>query len=95
MAANGTVIGVSPDSVKALANFRAKLNLPYVLLSDPDHKVAGLYGVWQQKKMYGRAYFGIVRSHYVMDEASKIADVQIGVSPAESVSRAAAFVTGS
>lgn len=88
------VIGISPDPPEALSKFRAKYGLPFVLLSDPGHQVAELYGVWQEKKMYGKPYFGIVRSHFVIDEAGKLADIQRGVSPGESVERAVASVVG-
>ena len=87
------VVGISPDRPEALRSFRAKYGLPFVLLSDPDHTVAGLYGVWQQKKLYGRTFFGVVRSHYVIDEPGTISDVQLGVSPVDSVSRAVASLT--
>ena len=88
------MIGVSPDPPEALSEFRAKYNLPFVLLSDPDHQVSEHYGVWQQKKLYGKTYFGIMRSHYVIDENGKIMDIQLNVSPAESVSRAVATLLG-
>lgn len=84
------VIGVSPDPPEALRKFRAKHNLPFILLSDPDHQVAEAYGVWGEKKMYGKAFFGIVRSHFVLDEEGRVLDAQVKVSPAESVQRAVA-----
>ncbi len=89
------MIGVSPDSPEELSGFRATYNLPFVLLSDPNHRVAELYGTWKEKKMYGKTYFGISRSHYVIDEAGNIAGVQIGVSPADSVESATASVLAS
>jgi peroxiredoxin Q/BCP len=76
---------VSPDSGKALASFRAKNKLPFVLLSDPDHAVAETYGAWGEKKLYGKTYMGIVRSHFVIDEKGRFLDVRIKVSPEESV----------
>ncbi len=79
------MIGVSPDPVEALAKFRAKNDLPFVLLSDPDHVVAELYGTWGEKKMYGKSYMGVIRSHYVIDEEGRVADAQIKVSPEKSV----------
>lgn len=89
-AADGTVIGVSPDQPAALAKWQAKEDLPFTLLSDPKHQVAEVYGVWGEKKMYGRAYMGIVRSHFVLDAEGKIEDVQYKVSPKNSISRAMA-----
>ena len=87
-AANATVIGVSPDKPAALAKWKAKENLPYSLLSDPDHEVAELYGVWGEKKMYGKSYMGIIRSHFIIDAEGIIEDVQFKVSPKNSISRA-------
>jgi peroxiredoxin Q/BCP len=84
------VIGVSPDPLERLARFRAKNDLPFVLLSDPDHVVAETYGVWGEKKMYGRTFMGIVRSHFVIDEEGRIVDAQIKVSPKKSVGLAVA-----
>jgi len=84
------VIGVSPDPPKRLARFRAKNDLPFVLLSDPDHAVAETYGVWGEKKMYGKTYMGIVRSHFVIDEGGRVVDAQIKVSPKKSVELAVA-----
>jgi peroxiredoxin Q/BCP len=79
------VVGVSPDAQKVLQRFRQKNALPFVLLSDPDHVVAERYGVWGEKKMYGKSYMGIVRSHFVLDEKGRILDARIQVSPTESV----------
>jgi peroxiredoxin Q/BCP len=93
-AGNGTVIGVSPDQPAALAKWKAKENLPYPLLSDPEHVVAETYGVWGEKKMYGRAYMGIIRSHFIIGADGKIEDVQFKVSPKNSISRAVASLTG-
>lgn len=93
-AANATVIGVSPDQPTALANWKQKENLPYNLLSDPDHEVAEQYGVWGEKKNYGRTYMGIIRSHFVISPEGKIEDVQFKVSPQNSILRGVASVTG-
>jgi thioredoxin-dependent peroxiredoxin len=68
--------------------------LPFVLLSDPNHTVAETYGVWQEKRSYGKTYFGVVRSHFIIDEGGRIADAQIGVSPDDSVARAVATIVG-
>ena len=92
-AANTAVLGISPDPVPKLAKWKKKQNLPYPLLSDPEHEVADAYGVWGEKKLYGRAYMGIIRSHFVVDAEGKIADVQFKVSPKDSVARAVKFIT--
>ncbi len=89
-AANGLVIGVSPDPPDRLQKFRAKNDLPFLLLSDPDHRVAEMYGVWGEKKMYGKTFMGIIRSHFVIDEEGRVVDARIKVSPKESVELAVA-----
>ena len=71
-AAGAVVLGVSPDSIKSHRSFKNKYELPFLLLSDPDHKVADTYGAWGPKKMMGRSYEGIIRSTYVIDETGKI-----------------------
>lgn len=60
------VIGVSPDDLKSHDRFINKYSLPFLLLSDPDHKVAELYGVWKEKNMYGRKIMGIQRSTFLI-----------------------------
>lgn len=85
---NAVVLGVSPDGVKSHQKFRTKYDLPFTLLVDEDHAISEAYGVWQEKSMYGKKYMGVVRSHFVIDENGKIADVQFKVSPQDSVSRA-------
>ncbi len=87
---NALVLGISPDGVDSHGKFRTKFNLPFRLLADADHKVAELYGVWGEKSMYGKKYFGIIRSHFVVDENGLLADVQYGVSPTDSVTNAMA-----
>ena len=69
------VLGVSPDSVKSHEKFKAKFDLPFLLLEDEDHQIAEAYGAWQEKSMYGKKYMGIVRSTFVIDEKGKIAAV--------------------
>lgn len=61
------VVGVSADSVQSHAGFAKKLDLPFSLLSDPEHTLLEAAGVWQKKKMAGREYMGIVRSTYIVD----------------------------
>lgn len=62
------ILGVSKDSVASHKKFEEKYGLPFTLLSDPDHKVIEAYGVWQEKKLYGRVSMGVVRSTYLIDE---------------------------
>jgi len=92
-AADAAVVGISPDAPAVLAKWKAKQNLPYPLLSDPNHVVAKAYGVWGEKSMYGKKYMGITRSHFVIDADGKLEDVQIKVSPKDSVERAVALVS--
>jgi peroxiredoxin Q/BCP len=87
------VIGVSPDPPQALQKFRQKNALPFVLLSDPDHVVAEKYGVWGEKKLYGKSYMGIIRSHFVLDEKGRILDARVKVGPEESVRLAVEALT--
>ena len=63
-----TVIGVSPDSIKSHLKFKEKQDLNFILLSDPEHKLAEAFKVWVEKSMYGRKYMGIERSTFVLDE---------------------------
>ena len=63
-----TVIGVSPDSIKSHLKFKEKQSLNFILLSDPEHKLAEAFNVWIEKSMYGRKYMGIERSTFVLDE---------------------------
>lgn len=62
------VIGVSKDSVASHVKFAEKYNLPFILISDPELKAIKAYDVWQEKKMYGKVTFGVVRTTYVIDE---------------------------
>ena len=67
-----TVIGVSPDSIKSHLKFKEKQSLNFILLSDPEHKLAEAFNVWVEKSMYGRKYMGIERSTFVLDESLNI-----------------------
>lgn len=81
VAAGAAVLGVSPDTIKSHDKFKAKYNLPFALLSDPDHRVADMYGAWGEKKMFGKAYEGILRSTFIVDEEGKIVKVFPKVTP--------------
>jgi peroxiredoxin Q/BCP len=80
-----TLFGVSPDSVKSHAKFRAKYSLPYELLSDEGHRLAEAYGVWIEKTSAGRTYFGNERSTFVIGPDGRIEHVLATVKPAEHV----------
>lgn len=85
---NGVVLAISPDSPEDLALWREKENLPFLLLSDPDHQVAERYGVWGEKMMFGRKVIGILRSHFVVDEKGKIVDARVRINSKNSVAKA-------
>lgn len=72
-ARNAIILGVSPDSTRSHRNFCNKHNLKITLLSDPEHSVLEAYGVWQLKRMYGREYWGVVRTTYLINPEGKIA----------------------
>ena len=88
------VLGISADEPKALAKWKQKQNLPYDLLSDPDHAVLEAWGVWVEKSMYGKKYMGIERSHWVIDEEGRVIDARIKVKPEDSVKLAVLAATG-
>ena len=69
------VIGISKDSVKSHENFVKKYDLPFILLSDPELTAIQSYGVWQEKKLYGKVSMGVVRSTYIIDEQGMIEKV--------------------
>ena len=75
------VIGISRDSVASHQKFAEKYALPFILLSDPDRIVIEAYGVWQEKKNYGKVSMGVVRSTYLIDADGKIEAVMPNVKP--------------
>ena len=72
---NVAVIGVSTDNVKSHSNFKEKHSLPFTLLADPKRELVQQYGVWVEKKNYGRSYMGIARTTIIIDEQGVITDV--------------------
>lgn len=81
-AAGAVVLGISPDGEASHAKFKAKFDLPFTLLSDPDHAVAEAYGAWGEKSMYGKKYMGIVRSTVVVAADGTVKAVFPKVQPA-------------
>ena len=75
------MLGVSADSLASHAKFRSKFELNFPLLSDGDHRVSEAYGVWKEKKRYGRSFMGIERSTFLIDETGVVADVWRNVKP--------------
>lgn len=80
-AAGAVVLGVSPDGEASHARFRAKYELPFTLLADPDHTTAEAYGVWVEKRNYGKTYMGIERSTFVIDADGNVSKVMRRVKP--------------
>ena len=75
------VLGISPDKPTKLEKFDTKYSLGFPLLADEDHSVAEAYEVWGEKSMYGKKYFGIVRSAFLIDETGKLTEAWYKVSP--------------
>lgn len=79
--AGAVVIGISKDSVASHQKFVQKQNLPFILLSDPELQAIEAYGVWQEKKLYGKVSMGVVRTTYLIDEQGMIEKVMPKVNP--------------
>ena len=75
------IIGISPDKPAKLKKFDDKYGLGFTLLSDEDHAVAEAYGVWVEKKNYGKTYMGVQRSAFLIDEAGKVSHAWPTISP--------------
>jgi thioredoxin-dependent peroxiredoxin len=69
------ILGVSPDTVESHAKWKPKLGIPHPLLADSNHEVAQRYGVWVEKTMAGRTYWGVARTTFVIDEQGTIAKI--------------------
>jgi peroxiredoxin Q/BCP len=80
-AANAVVVGVSPDPVAKVKKFHDRYDMNFTLLADADHAVAEVYGVWAEKSMYGRRYWGNLRATFVIDEEGVVRHVIPKVSP--------------
>jgi len=75
------VLGVSPDDEASHARFKEKYSLPFTLLSDPEHEAAEAYGAWREKKNYGKTYWGVHRSTFVIGADGTIVRAIYGVKP--------------
>ncbi len=75
------IVGISPDTPAKLATFDQKHDLGFTLLSDPEHEVAEAYGAWGEKKLYGKVYFGVIRSAFLIDANGRIAAAHYKISP--------------
>ena len=89
-----TVIGVSPDSIKSHKSFKEKQDLNFILLSDPEHKLAEKFEVWKEKSMYGKKYMGIERSTFILTPEGEIEKEWRKVKVKGHVEEVIAFILG-
>lgn len=88
------VIGISKDSVTSHQKFAQKYNLPFILLSDPELQAIDGYGVWQEKKLYGKVSMGVVRTTFIIDENGLIEKIMPKVKPDTNASEILQYLTG-
>lgn len=88
------VIGISKDSVASHQKFAQKYDLPFILLSDPQLQAIQAYGVWQEKKLYGKVSMGVVRTTYIIDEQGIIEKVMPKVKPGTNATEILSFLAG-
>lgn len=88
------VIGISRDSVASHSRFAEKHALPFILLSDPELTAIQAYGVWQEKKLYGKVSMGVVRTTYLIDEQGVIEKVMPKVKPDTNAEEILAYLGG-
>ena len=93
-AKNMIVIGISKDSVISHLKFAHKHNLPFILLSDPELQSIHAYGVWQEKKLYGKVSMGVVRTTFIIDEQGNIEKVMSKVKPDTNATEILAYLAG-
>ena len=93
-AKNTVVIGISKDSAASHLRFAEKYHLPFILLSDPELQAIQAYGVWQEKKLYGKVSMGVVRTTYVIDEQGLIEKVMPKVKPDTNAAEILAYLAG-
>jgi peroxiredoxin Q/BCP len=82
------VVGISPDQPDEQAAFDQKFSLGFPLLSDPDHAICDAFGVWGEKKMFGKAYEGLTRSSFLIDEDGRVQEAWYKVKPKDTVPNA-------
>ena len=91
---DAVVIGVSKDSTASHRKFAEKYELPFLLLSDPELRVLQTYGVWQEKKLYGKVSMGVVRTTFIIDENGVIEKVMPKVKPDTNAADILAYLQG-
>ena len=88
------VIGVSKDSVASHQKFSQKYDLPFILLSDPELQAIQSYGVWQEKKLYGKVSYGVVRTTFIIDEQGNIEKIMPKVKPDTNAAEILSYLAG-
>ena len=88
------VIGISKDSVASHLKFAQKYDLPFILLSDPELQAIQAYGVWQEKKLYGKVSMGVVRTTFIIDEQGNIEKVMPKVKPDTNAAEILSYLEG-
>lgn len=88
------VIGISKDSVASHLKFAQKYDLPFILLSDPELQAIQAYGVWQEKKLYGKVRMGVVRTTFLIDERGYVEKVMPKVKPDTNAAEILAYLAG-
>ncbi len=88
------VIGISKDSVASHLKFAQKYDLPFILLSDPELQAIQAYGVWQEKKLYGKVSMGVVRTTYIINKQGIIEKVMPKVKPDTNAAEILAYLAG-
>lgn len=88
------VIGISKDSVSSHLKFAQKNNLPFILLSDPDLQVIEAYGIWREKKLYGKVSMGVVRTTFIIDEEGFVEKVMPKVKPDTNADEILSYLAG-
>lgn len=88
------VIGISKDSVASHLKFAQKYDLPFILLSDPELQAIQAYGVWQEKKLYGKVSMGVVRTTFLIDERGYVEKVMPKVNPDTNPAEILAYLAG-
>ena len=91
---NVAIIGISKDSIASHLKFAQKYDLPFVLLSDPELQAIQRYGVWQEKKLYGKVSMGVVRTTFLIDEEGNIEKVMPKVKPDTNAAEILAYLEG-
>ena len=93
-AKNVVVIGISKDSIASHLKFAQKYDLPFILLSDPELQAIQAYGVWQEKKLYGKVSMGVVRTTFIIDEQGNVEKVMPKVKPDTNAAEILSFLAG-